>query len=83
LPNVLNYEPHLALFVEDDDPLLFYKVISVKARQYLTEQGWLFFEINPDFADDLCILMGDLGFVNITLMKDLQGKYRMLKGQNP
>lgn len=83
LPNVLNFEPHLALFVEDEDPLLFYKVISAKARQYLTNQGWLFFEINPDFADDLFILMEGLGFVNITLMKDLQGKYRMLKGQNP
>ncbi len=80
--HVLEYEPHLALFVEDTDPLVFYRIIGKNARRKLKANGLLFFEINPDHSEDLVRLMHQLGFVNIELMKDLQGRYRMLKAQN-
>jgi release factor glutamine methyltransferase len=80
--NVLNYEPHLALFVEHENPLLFYELIAKNARKFLCSGGYLFFEINPNYSSDLKEKMTKFGFVNIELMKDLQGKYRMLKAQN-
>jgi release factor glutamine methyltransferase len=80
--HVLEHEPHLALFVEDTDPLVFYRIIGKNARIKLRVNGLLFFEINPDHSEDLERLMHELGFVNIELMKDLQGRYRMLKAQN-
>ncbi|MBM3451823.1 MAG: peptide chain release factor N(5)-glutamine methyltransferase [Bacteroidetes bacterium] len=81
-PNVLDHEPHVALFVENNDPLIFYRRIALNAKKIIKSGGLLFFEINPDSSEDLVILLKDLGFVNIELMKDLQGKYRMLKVQN-
>lgn len=81
--NVLNFEPHLALFVENEDPLLFYRTISENALIYLKSEGKIFFEIHADFANETTQLLNDLGFVNIELRKDLQGKGRMLKGQKP
>jgi release factor glutamine methyltransferase len=80
--HVLDYEPHLALFVENDNPLIFYKRIAENAREKLKSNAFLFFEINPDYSKDLVTLLNQLGFVNIELMKDLQGRYRMLKAQN-
>ena len=79
---VLRHEPHLALFVEDSNPLIFYQSILKKAKVFLKKNGWLFFEIHPDFSADLVSLFQEHGFVNIELMKDLQGRTRMLKGQN-
>jgi release factor glutamine methyltransferase len=79
---VLSHEPHLALFVEDSNPLIFYQVILKEAKVFLKKNGWLFFEIHPDFSTDLVSLFQEYGFVNIELMKDLQGRTRMLKGQN-
>jgi release factor glutamine methyltransferase len=80
--HVLEHEPHLALFVENENPLIFYQRIAENARQKLNPNGWLFFEINPDYSKEISNLLTDLGFVNIELMKDLQGRYRMLKAQN-
>lgn len=80
--HVLEHEPHLALFVENENPLIFYQLIAENARQKLKPFGWLFFEINPDYSNELVNLLTGLGFVNIELMKDLQGRYRMLKAQN-
>ncbi len=80
--NVLDYEPHLALFVEDKTPLIFYQSIIHLATVYLKKNGWLFFEIHPEFSAELVSEMQAFGFVNIELMKDLQGRMRMLKGQN-
>lgn len=80
--HVLEHEPHLALFVENENPLIFYQRIAENARQKLKPNGWLFFEINPDYSKEILKLITDLGFVNIELMKDLQGRYRMLKAQN-
>ena len=80
--HVLEYEPHLALFVENDNALIFYQFIAENARKKLKTNGFLFFEINPDYSNELLTLLDDLGFVNIELMKDLQGRYRMVKAQN-
>ena len=81
--NVLKYEPHMALFVENSDPLIFYRKISENARFYLKSGGMLFFEIHERFATETIAVLENLGFVNIQLMKDLQGRDRMLQGQKP
>jgi release factor glutamine methyltransferase len=80
--NVVGYEPHIALFVEDANPILFYQEIIARAKLYLKRNGWLFFEIHPNFSAEIVRLLKNHGFVNIELMKDLQGRIRMLKGQN-
>ncbi len=77
-PNVLDNEPHLALFVENDDALIFYRKIAVLAKNYLSENGVLFFEINQYLASETQQLMLDLGFVNVELKKDIYENYRMM-----
>lgn len=79
--NVLAFEPHLALFVEDDDALLFYRQIANIAGEKLRNKGLLYFEINEAFGKDVCELLKHLGFINIELKKDLSGKDRMVKAQ--
>lgn len=79
--NVLNFEPHLALFVENDSPIIFYKRIADLAIEKLKKNGFLFFELNPIFAKEVLDYVGSIGFINIELRKDLQGKERMLKAQ--
>jgi release factor glutamine methyltransferase len=79
--NVLQFEPHEALFVPDHDPLLFYRVIATKSLSLLKNNGVLFFEIHEDFASQVKDLLAELGFINIELRKDLQGKFRMIKAQ--
>ena len=81
--NVLKYEPHMALFVENGDPLIFYRKISENASVYLKSGGKLFFEIHERFAIETIAILENLGFVNIQMRKDLQGRDRMLKGQKP
>jgi release factor glutamine methyltransferase len=80
-PNVLDYEPHLALFVPNDSAIIFYEQIARLALQKLNQFGFLFFELNPDFADQVIEMLKILGFTNIELKNDLQGKKRMLKAQ--
>ncbi|WP_198520117.1 peptide chain release factor N(5)-glutamine methyltransferase [Lacinutrix sp. Bg11-31] len=77
--NVLNNEPHLALFVEDDNPLLFYKAITEFAVGKLKENGQLFFEINEYLGPETKILVETFGFKNVEIIKDLFGKDRMIK----
>ena len=79
--NVLQFEPHKALFVPDQDPLLFYRVIATKSLSFLKNQGVLFFEIHEGFAAEVKELLVELGFINIELRKDLQGKSRMIRAQ--
>lgn len=79
-PNVLDNEPHLALFVEDDDPLLFYRTITNFAVDNLKESGQLYFEINQYLGNETQQLLMDFGFENVELKKDLNGNDRMLKG---
>jgi len=81
--NVLDFEPSMALFVSNEDPLIFYREIANNAIIYLKQNGLLFFELNENFAHETKSLLMDIGFVNIELRKDLQGKNRMLKAQKP
>lgn len=78
--NVLNNEPHLALFVGDDNPLLFYKKITEFAKEKLKPNGELFFEINEYLGEETTALIKDYNFINIELKKDIFGKCRMLRG---
>ena len=77
--NVLGYEPHEALFVPDDDPLLFYRAIARYATKALKPNGKLFFEINPLYADDLTQLLGEMLCYNAEILNDQFGKPRFLK----
>lgn len=79
--NVLEFEPEMALFVEDDDPLLFYREIALRSKSVLNENGWVYFEIHEDLAQDVKVLLESMNFVNIELRKDLQGRDRMMRGQ--
>ena len=81
LPNVLNHEPHLALFVPDTDPLLFYRRIVAFCEQYLSIDGYVFVEIHEELSAATMQLFHESGFANIELRKDLQGKPRMIKAQ--
>lgn len=78
--NVLNNEPLLALFVDDDNPLVFYKAITEFATKYLKKEGQLFFEINQYLGKEMVQLLEDFNFENIELKKDIFGNDRMLKG---
>ena len=77
--NVLDYEPHLALFVEDTDALLFYRKIAQLALENLSPNGLLFFEINQYLGKETVELLENLGFKNIELKKDIYGNDRMIK----
>ena len=77
--NVLDFEPHLALFVEDTDALLFYRKIAQLALKNLTPDGLLFFEINQYLGKETVELLQNLGFKNIELKKDMYGNDRMIK----
>lgn len=78
--NVLDFEPDLALFVTDDDPLIFYRSISDFAGQYLKKGGRLFFEINQYLGKEMSALMIDSGFADVTIKRDIFGNDRMISG---
>jgi release factor glutamine methyltransferase len=77
-PNVLLYEPETALFVPDDDPLLFYSRIGQATKQLLAETGLLFFEINQALGLQTKCMLESIGFKNVVLKKDINGKDRMI-----
>ena len=77
--NVLQNEPHIALFVSDDNPLLFYDKIADFAKQYLKANGFLFLEINQYLAENMTTLLRQKGFKTIELRKDVFGNDRMIK----
>nr|WP_294861993.1 peptide chain release factor N(5)-glutamine methyltransferase [uncultured Fluviicola sp.] len=77
--NVTEFEPDLALFVPNEDPLLFYRNIAEYATGNLNEGGYLFFELHEDFGLETKALLENLGFYSIEIKEDLQGKNRMLK----
>jgi len=79
-PNVLEYEPHLALFVEDDDALLFYRKIAQLALKSLSPNGRLYFEINQYLGKETVELIESFGFKNVVLHKDIYGNDRMIEG---
>lgn len=78
-PNVLEYEPHLALFVSDDDPLLFYRKIAQLAQKSLLPNGKLYFEINQYLGKETVELLSDMNFTAIQLLKDFYGNDRMVR----
>jgi release factor glutamine methyltransferase len=77
-PNVLEFEPRLALFVPDADPLVFYKAILHFAVLHLNAGGFLFFEINEKFGKEVAGLLAASGF-NAEIRKDINGKDRIVK----
>ena len=77
--NVLDYEPHLALFVDDDDALIFYRKISELALKNLSDQGQLYFEINQYLGTEMVDLLRNQGFQNVALRKDIYGNDRMTR----
>lgn len=82
-PNVLDYEPHSALFVPDNDPLMFYRSISESARGQIKPGGRLYFEINPLFRNQLCDMLGQHGWLEVTSIKDIHGKDRFVSAKSP
>jgi len=79
LKNVVDYEPHIALFVPETDPLIFYRIIAEIAINALKPGGKLYFEINEQFGIETVDLLTLKGFKNIILKKDINGKERMIK----
>ena len=81
--NVLDWEPHTALFVPDSDPLLFYRAIAKKGLQMLAPNGTLYFEINRAHGAETAELLANYGYKNIELRKDISGNDRMIKATRP
>lgn len=79
--NVLRHEPHLALFVPDTDPLLFYRAIARYAMRSLRKGGWLLFECNTLYAHDTARMALDMGFATSVVEDDCFGKPRFVKAQ--
>ena len=79
--NVLDYEPGVALFVPNEDPLLFYRKIAQLAMVSLQTRGWLYFEINEYLSLEMDVLLKDIGFANIEIKKDFREVPRMIKCQ--
>jgi len=79
--NVLQYEPHMALFVPDQAPLLFYERLQVLAKNQLAKGGWLALEIHEEFATPTQALFETPDYINLEIYRDLQGKNRMLLAQ--
>ena len=77
--NVIDHEPDIAVFVEDDNPLLFYRRISELSRQYLKHNGTLYLEINEYLGVEMEKMLNEAGFKHVDLKKDMFGKNRMIK----
>lgn len=79
--NVVQFEPHLALFVPDNDPLLFYRVIANKALSRLKNAGRLYFEVHETYAKQVADILKTFGYLDVTVQKDMQGKERMVRAE--
>ena len=79
--NVLEHEPHTALFVPDDDPLLFYRAIAQYGQTALKEGGCLYFEINPFYAEALREMLSKMSYQDIEIKEDQYGKQRMIRAK--
>ena len=77
--NVTEFEPHLALFVQDNDPLIFYRKIAEFAITHLSPGGKLFFETHKDLAQECKQLLESYGFTNLVIRKDMSGNERMVQ----
>lgn len=81
--NVLDFEPHVALFVPDNRPLLFYERIADLAEELLNDGGMLYFEINREKADSLTTLLCNKGFQSVEVRNDISGNPRMIRAIKP
>ena len=81
--HVLDHEPHQALFVPDDDPLLFYRAIAQYGKSALVAGGWLYFEINPLYHEVLEKMLDEMGYFGIEMQKDQFGQWRFARAQKP
>ena len=79
--HVLDHEPHQALFVPDEDPLLFYRAIAKYGQKALQKNGQLYFEINPAYYQELTKMLDEMGYSEIETRKDLFGRNRMIKAK--
>ena len=79
--NVLEHEPHTALFVPNDDPLLFYRAIAQYGQTALKEGGWLYFEINPLYAEPIREMLSKMSYHDIEIKGDQYGKQRMIRAK--
>lgn len=77
--NVLNHEPHLALFVSNEDPLIFYKKIAEMGTRHLTKGGRIYFEINEKMGSEVRKILKQKGYTSTRLKKDIHGKERFIK----
>ncbi len=77
--NVLTHEPHLALFVDDSDPLLFYRTIAEHGIEMLNPGGRLYFEINAQYGNETALMLKELGYTDIEVIKDFYQKDRIVK----
>jgi len=80
-PNVLNYEPHDALFSRDDDPLIFYKRITSFGLQCLKDNGRIFFEMNENHHQEISDILKQFGYKDVIPRKDFFGKWRMISAR--
>lgn len=76
--NVLDFEPHLALFVPDNEPLLFYRAIAEYATTHLKASGRLYFEINEAYPQETSSLLEQMGYTHINIHPDIFGKSRFI-----
>ena len=81
MSNVLDYEPHHALFVSDDDPLVFYRSIAETSKKCLVEGGWLYAEINENLGKETATLLNKHGFSQVEINRDIHGKERFVRGR--
>ena len=81
--NVVDHEPHTALFVPDNDALIFYKALAQFGKKRLYENGSIYMEIHEELANDVLNLFKENGYSNVELKKDMQGKDRMIKAAHP
>jgi len=79
--NVKQFEPHLALFIDDENPLIFYEMIASFAKQKLNKDGYLFFETNEFNAKEVLTMLRNKTFTNVILEQDMEGKDRMIRAQ--
>ena len=77
--NVLEYDPHTALFVSNEDPLIFYRAIGKFGLSHLEKDGTLYFEINQYLGQETCDLLVTMGYKNVELREDINGNARMIK----
>jgi release factor glutamine methyltransferase len=82
-PNVLENEPYVALFVPDENPLLFYRKITDLAEGHLNRHGKLYFEINEAYGKEVVQLLRDRGYRDVEIKKDFNGKDRMIRATKP